>query len=123
MGISADQFWAQSQNGKAMFVMLARRGDVEIVRDCCDWLITMYRRDVEAGAVQKGASIEQAKIVGQNAASSLQSIADGITDRSVVSAATSIVDAVFQRNYNNGKAAYDKAMIWFANELRRRVAD
>ena len=123
MGISADQFWQSSANGKAMVNMLARRGDVEIVRDVCDWLVGMYGKDLIAGAVQQGATMEQARVASQNNTAGLQSSVDSINDRNVLAVSMGIVDAVFQRHYNAGKPAYDKVMAQFAAELRQRVTD
>jgi precorrin-4 methylase len=123
MGISADQFWAQSLDGRAMLAMLARRGDVEIVRDVCDWLIGKYQKDVAAGALAKGATLEQAKIVGQESVASLQNMADRMDDRGCAATSQYIVDQVFRRHMLNSKEAYSKAMAWFANELRSRMKD
>lgn len=106
-----------------MLMMLARRGDVELVRDICDWLIGNYKKDVAAGALEKGATREQATTVSQNAAAGLYASCESINDRNVGTTAMGLVDTVFQRHYNNGKAAYDKAMLWFANELRKKVKD
>lgn len=106
-----------------MLVMLAQRGDVELVRDACEWLVGVYRRDCEAGARQKGASAEQAVAAARNATEDLQKAAEGINDRNVVGMCTSIVDTCFSRHYNAGKPTYDKAMAWFADELRKKIRD
>lgn len=123
MGVSANEFWAQSRNGKAMLVMLAQRGDVELVRDVCDWLVVTYEKDLIAGNLQRGATMEQAKIAAKNGTAAIQGAVQSISDRNVEGAVGQIVDAVFQRYYNAGKPTYDKAMGWFADELRKRVKD
>jgi len=123
MGVSANTFWAQSQNGKAMVVMLAQRGDVELVRDVCEWLVDTYEKDLIAGAIQKGATLAQAKVAAYNGAVALRAAAQSIADRNCDGVVTQVVDAVFQRYYNAGKPTYDKAMAWFADEMRKRTID
>ncbi len=123
MGITADQFWNSSRNGKAMLLMSAKRGDVEFVRDACDWLVKVRRDDLALGAIEQGATADQAKAIGYNGVSGLQSGVDGINDRNCVASVTSIVDEVFAKHYNAGKPQYDKAMAWFADQLRKRAKD
>lgn len=123
MGISANQFWATARDGKAMTLMLARRGDVETVRDICDWLVGLYQKDYEAGAVEEGASQEQAKVVAYEAAQNVQAAVDGINDRNVIQQSGNIIDVTFRRHSRQGEKKYQEAMSWFANELRKRVKD
>ena len=123
MGVSANQFWASSQNGKAMLVMLAQRGDVELARDICDWLVITYEKDLIAGNLQKGATLEQAKVAAENGTAALRGAVQSIGDRNVEAAVGQIVDAVFQRYYQAGLQTYNKAMAWLADELRKRVKD
>jgi len=121
MGISADAFFNSSRNGKAMLLMLAGQGHVEVVRGACEWIAGVYQKDLEAAAVHKGANQKQAKIAAENGAAGVLALAEGINDRNCVQAATQVVDACFQRHYNAGKPSYDTAMAWFADELRKRV--
>ena len=106
-----------------MTLMMAQRGDVELVRNICEWLVTQYRKDLEAGARQRGASINQARTMAQNGTAALMSSAEGINDQNVSGTAAGVIDACFQRHYNAGKPQYDKAMAWFADQLRVRVKD
>jgi len=123
MGVSADQFWQSSKNGKAMIIMAAQLDRVELVRDICDWLVAQAGKDATAGALQQGATLQQAKIIGDTTASGLQTLVDGMNDRNCAHNAATIIDAVFQRHYNKGKVAYDKVMSDFADLLRQRVKD
>ncbi len=106
-----------------MILMAAKLDKIELVRDVCDWLVVQHGKDATAGAVQSGATLQQAKLIGEGAAAALQPLVDGMNDRNCAQNAAAIVDAVFQRHYNNGKAAYDKVMVNFANLLRQRVKD
>lgn len=121
MGISATEFWNSSKNGKAMLVMLARNGDVELVRDICEWLVDLYEKDAVFRARQAGATEAQAGTLASEQSASIRRAAEGITDRSVVPVATQIVDAVFKTNYDNGTQSYTKAMASFAEQLRAKV--
>lgn len=123
VGISKDQFWQTSNNGKAMLVMLAQRGDVELVRAVCEWLVSKYQKELVGVNLQRGATEEQAKTAAAEGTDSLRKAAESISDANVMGVAPSIVDACFQRYFNVGKAEYEKAMTWFASELRRRVQD
>ncbi len=123
MGISADDFWARSENGKAMVRMLAQKGHVETVRDVCDWLVVQFGKDCAAGAVGRGATLDQANALGENAAAPLHVAVKNVSDRNCEQAASNIIDAVFQRHYNAGKGQYDRVMKLFAIELRKRVKD
>lgn len=123
MGISADQFWQTSANGKAMVLFLANNQYIELVRDILEWLVVQYEKDLQAAALQKGATAAQAKTVAQNSASQVLQMAQSCNDRNATGVATTVIDQVFQRHYNAGKGAYDKAMLWFANELRKKVRD
>jgi hypothetical protein len=106
-----------------MVSMLAQRDDVELVRDLCEWLVSVYRKDLEVAAIERGATLEQAKTAAVNGSVGLQQMAEGISDRNAAAVTKAIIDAVFQRHYNAGKMHYDKEMAWFADELRKRVKD
>jgi hypothetical protein len=123
MGIGPEDFWKTSTNGKAMIVMLARRENVELVRDVCDWLVGMYKNDIAAANVQNGATVQQAKLAAESAVSGLEGALVGFNDRNCEALAVQIVDAVFNRHFRQSPAQYAKAMSWFADQLRRRVKD
>lgn len=123
MGISGEQFWAQSKNGKAMVVFLCRRGDIELARDICEWLVAERRSGIYADAIKSGKSIKASEIVASEATASIAASAQGMSERNAEAVACSVVDAVFQRHYNEGKQTYDKVMSWFADEIRKRVQD
>ncbi len=106
-----------------MILMAARLDKIELVRDVCDWLCCQHGKDVTAGAVHNGATLQQAQLIGDGAASGLQVLVDGMNDRNCAANATAIVDAVFARHYNAGKANYEKVMANFADLLRQRVKD
>lgn len=123
MGISANQFWTTSKNGKAMIVMLAQRGDVELCRDICEWLVGEKRKAIEADARRDGRSEAQAKTISAEACGGLQRAAESISDRNVEGQASSVIDALYARHYAAGKPTYDKAMADLADALRRKVQD
>lgn len=123
MGISANQFWSTSKNGKAMVVMLAQRGDVELCRDICEWLVSEKRKAIEAEARADGRSETQAKTISAEACGGLQRAAEAIGDRNVEGQTASVIDALYARHYAAGKATYDKAMADLADALRRKVQD
>lgn len=123
MGISAEQYWKQSQNGKAMVLMIARRGDVELVRDCLEWLIGKQKKDLEVQARQKGATENQAKIIAENGVAGLYAQAEAISDRDVYPSAEHIIDTIFKRFFTAGPVHYQKALAWFAGELRAHVKE
>jgi len=123
MGISATDFWNTSKNGKAMVVMLARRGDVELCREICEWMVQDRRKNIEREAQQTGRNPEQARSIAMDAVSGLQRAAEGIDDRNVESQAGGVIDAIFARHYAAGKATYDKAMADFADMLRAKIRD
>lgn len=123
MGISANQFWSTSKNGKAMIVMLAQRGDVELCRDICEWLVGEKRRAIEAEARQAGRSEAQAKTISAEACGGLQRAAEAIGDRNVEGQTASVIDALYARHYAAGKGVYDKAMADLADALRQKVQD
>ena len=105
MGISATDFWNTSKNGKAMIVMLAQRGDVELARDICEWLVSEKKRAIAeaCGGLQRGC--------------------EGINDRNAEQQVVAVVDALYARHYAAGKSTYDKAMTDLADALRRRMQD
>lgn len=123
MGISANQFWATSTNGKAMLIMLAQRGDVELVRDTCEWLVdhreSTLRSDIEAG----GASKETARLKAAEVVAGMRKQAESINDRNVVAACESVIDALFHRYYVQGPKVYGSAMSDLANLLRSKIVD
>lgn len=123
MGISANQFWDTSKNGKAMVVMLAQRGDVELCRDICEWLVVEKRRAIEAEARQAGRSEEQARTIAAEAVNGLQRAAEAIQDKNAESQTASVLDALYARHYAAGKAVYDRAMSDLADALRKKVRD
>lgn len=123
MGISATDFWNTSKNGKAMVVMLAQRGDVELCRDICEWLVSEKRRAIEVDAQASGKSPEAARIIAAEACTGLSRAAESINDRNVESQTTGVLDALYARHYAAGKATYDKAMADLADKLRQKVRD
>lgn len=123
MGISANQFWASSKNGKAMVVMLAERGDVELCKDICEWLVGEKRKAIAADARRGGKSEEAARIIAQQACEGLTRAAESIDDRNCETQSSSIIDALYARHYAAGKGVYDKAMADLADVLRHKVTD
>lgn len=124
MGISKDQFWATSMNGKAMVIMLAQRGDVDLVRDICEWLVDERQRALLASLKQNGRLSEEAqKTAARDAVAGVRQLAESINDRNVVDTCTRVVDHIFQKAYSEGPQQYAKHMAWFATELRKRVTD
>lgn len=123
MGISANQFWATSQNGKAMVMMLAKRGDVELCRDICEWLVSEKRKAIEVDARRDGRSDNQARTISAEAVGGLQRAAEEIQDRNVEAQTAAVIDALYARHYAAGKTTYEKAMGDLADALRRKVQD
>jgi len=123
MGISATQFWSTSKNGKAMIVMLAQRGDVELCREICEWLVSEKRKAIEADARQAGRNESQAKVISAEACAGLTRAAEAVNDRNCEGQTVSLIDALYARHYAAGKAAYDKSMADLADALRRRMQD
>jgi hypothetical protein len=129
MGISGQQFWATSKNGKAMLIFLAQRGvrggagDVELVRDTCEWLVDQREKGLREEAQKRGANQEQAKIVARDGVAKLRAIVERINDRNVASHASDVVDAVFIDHMRAGNAAWTTVMAWFADKLREKVKD
>lgn len=129
MGISGSQFWATSKNGKAMLVFLAQRGerggagDVELVRDTCDWLVDQREKGLRADARKRGANKEQAEIVARDNVASLRALVERINDRNVAANAAAIVDAVFIDHLRAGQQAWGQIMAWFADKLREKVVN
>lgn len=123
MGISANQFWSTSRNGKAMVIMLAQRGDVELCRDICEWLVGEKRKVIEADARNGGRSDAQAKTISSEACGGLQRAAEAINDRNVEGQVITLIDALYARHYAAGKQTYDKAMGDLADALRQKVQD
>lgn len=123
MGISANQFWQQCANGKAMVIMLTQRGDgdVECVRDICDWLISKHKNDVVAQAKQRGANDEQAKVYANDKVAALYAEANGMSDRTMRAISEKIIDHIFFPYFRKGPQTYAQAMKWLADELRKRV--
>ena len=121
MGISGSQFWATSKNGKAMIVMLARRGDIELVRDICEWMIVQRRKTLHDLAVKRGANATQADIVARDSVAQLEAMATRISDRAAEGVAIGIVDAVFHDYHVNGTWAM--GMAWLSDQLRIKVKD
>ncbi len=133
--VTANDFWAGSQNGRAMVVMLCRRGrssvpgqsrgagNVELVRDICEWLVGVRQQAIVQDNIQRGATLDQAKAAAANTVSGVQHAAEGIGDSNTESAACSVIDYCFKHYQNAGPAAYNNAMAWFANELRKKVID
>jgi hypothetical protein len=124
MGISMDEFWAKSTNGKAMVGMLVRRGDVEMVRDICEWLVDQ-RQLAHFGSLMKQGSLseEACKLSAQTAVAGIRAMAESINDRNAQTESIRVIDAVFQREYNQGQQVYTRAMADFANALRAKVTD
>lgn len=123
VGISATDFWNTSKNGKAMIVMLARRGDVELCREICEWLVLEKRRSVAQESRASGRSEEQCRVIAAEACGGLQRAAEAINDRNVEGQTSAVVDALYAKYYAAGKTAYDKAMSDLADALRAKVRD
>lgn len=123
MGISATDFWNTSKNGKAMIAMLAKRGDVELCREICEWLVAEKRRGVAAEARSSGRNEDQARTIAIEACGGLQRAAEGINDRNCEGQTTAVVDALYAKHYAAGKATYDKAMSDLADALRNKIRD
>jgi hypothetical protein len=124
MGISREQFFATSQNGKAMVLMIAQRGDVEMARNICEWLVDERERGLRADLKKQGRLSEEAqKIAARDAVAGIRAVAESINDRNVVDNTTRVIDHIFQRAYSEGQQVYARHMLWFANELRKRVTD
>jgi hypothetical protein len=124
MGISANQFWATSVNGKAMMVMLAQRNDVELCKDTCEWLVDQrelaLRNELLAGGTL---SPESCKLKAREAVASMRATAEGINDRNVQACVESVVDNLFHRFYVQGPKVYGGAMAQLANLLRVKIVD
>jgi hypothetical protein len=123
VGISATDFWNTSKNGKAMIVMLAKRGDVELCREICEWLVSEKRKGVAQDARASGRSEEQGRIIATEACGGLQRAAETISDKNVEGQTAAVVDALYAKYYAAGKAVYDKAMSDLADALRKKVRD
>lgn len=121
MGISANQFWSTSTNGKAMVAVLAQRGNVENVRDICDWLITRHKNDLVSEAKKRNASDEQAKAFAEERVAPMYAEADRLDDRTIWSGAQKIIDHIFFPYFKRGQGVYGQVMKWFADELRNRI--
>jgi hypothetical protein len=126
MGVSPEDFWNRSANGRAMILMLAQRGggtNVELVRDACEWLIAEHNKTLKADAMKQGRSEEAAKILAREAVAGIRGVAEGINDRNVESAACQVIDYCFQAHRDAGAATYTKILAWFADQLRQRTKD
>ena len=121
MGISANDFWAKSPNGKAMTMFIAQRGDVEVVRDICDWLVGRHKNDFKNSALKRGANEEQAKAFAHDKVAGLDAEVLAINDRNLWHIAEKIIDTIFFPYFKKGPNVYGPAMKWFADELRGRV--
>lgn len=122
MAVSAAQFWAQSNNGKAMLNMLAQRQNTELVRDACEWLVDTYRQELVNDARKRGASNDQAKTYAFDATNALRVQAENVHEGNTTLVVNEIVDKVFKRYERAGQAKYAQAMQWLADELRKRVS-
>jgi hypothetical protein len=103
--------------------MLAKRGDVELCREICEWLVSEKRKAIEADARQSGRSENQAKTISAEACGGLMRAAEGISDRNCEGQTAAVIDALYARHYAAGKSTYDKAMADLADALRRKVQD
>jgi hypothetical protein len=131
MGISRTQFFATSQNGKAMVKMLALRGDkesasagdVELVHEILDWLCSQRRKGIETQALARGRSPEAAKLMAEEQVAAIQKTADACNDRNVVHVAESVIDEIFKSHFVQGPQQYQAIMKWFADKLREKIKD
>lgn len=133
MGISRDQFWRSSVNGRAMVLMLAQRGtvnipgtpagagDVELVHDILDWLVVQRELGIKSDALREGRSEDAAKIIARDRVAGLQGTVDSISDHNVVGVVNKVIDEVFMTHYGRGPVEYAKVMHWFADKLREKV--
>jgi hypothetical protein len=123
VGISATDFWNTAKNGKAMIMMLAKRGDVELCREICEWLVAEKRKGVAQEARASGRSEEQCRVIATEACGGLQRAAESINDRNVEGQTAAVVDALYAKYYAAGKVPYEKAMSDLADALRKKVRD
>ncbi len=124
MGISANQFWQTSVNGKAMMVMLAQRGDVELCKDTCEWLVDQRELALRKEMLASGTlSVESCKLKAHEIVSPMRALAEGINDRNVQACVEGVVDKLFHRFYLQGARVYADAMAQLAQILRSKVVD
>ncbi len=121
MGISADQFWKTSTNGKQMVEVLINYEFIEETKDVLDWLVGVYAKDLGEQVRRAGGTEEQANATMHNARGRFQGTIDGLNDRNAKAVAAGVIDGVFQRYYDAGPAEYAKAQAWLAGELRKRM--
>ncbi len=123
MGISANDFWQKAGSGKAMVRFLTQRGDgdVECVRDVCDWLISKHKNDLVNGAKARGANEEQANAYANDKVAGMYAEANGMTERTMWPVAEKIIDFIFFPYFKKGLSQYLPAMKWFADQLRERI--
>jgi hypothetical protein len=124
MGISRNQFWDTSKNGKAMLLMIAENKEVELVKDICEWLVDQRELGIRNELLaSKKLSPDSCKLKAQDAVASVRRNAEAINDRNVVAACQSVVDDLFLRFYKQGPQVYEKVMAELANTLRKKVVD
>ncbi len=120
MAMTAEQFWRMSPDGKALVLMLADRNNPEAVREILDWLVTEWKTDVKKDVLQRGGTVQQANLRGDNLSRELYKQVEGIHERNQREVAILIIDHCFSRYYKAGGQKYAAAMKWFADECRRR---
>lgn len=120
MGMTAQEYWARSPDGRAMVIMLAERNNPEDVQAILDWLVTEWKRDVVRDTISRGGTVQQANLRGENLAAGLYKQVEGIDERNQRDIAITVIDHCFSRYYKAGAQKYAAALLWFANECRKR---
>jgi len=123
MGISATQFWATSTNGKAMMLMLAEGGHIELCKDTCEWLVDQREVALRQELAQSGLSPESCKLKAKDLVADMRRMAESINDRNVRACVEHVVDKLFQRFYAKGPKDYERVMADLASVLRAKIVD
>lgn len=123
MGISATQFWNTSTNGKAMLMMLAENGHVELCKDTCEWLVDKREVALRDELAAGGLSQESCRLKAKDLVADMRRTAESINDRNVKACVEIVVDKLFHRFYAKGPKEYERVMADLASILRAKVVD